>query len=299
MQENRYEQIFGSDFEKFKLMIGKYQKFSIRTNTLKIGAEGLSNILKNEGFVISQVPWCQEGFFIENLKQNGSPTKLREHKEGLFLVQNASSMVPPLVLNPTGKDNVLDMCASPGSKTTQMAAMMDNKGSILAAENVGGRMKALNGNLKKMGVTNTKTFLGDVKTLVGQNKQFDKILLDAPCTGTGSLEPYLLKRSHKGVKQMSHIQRNLIAAGYDLLKSGGVLVYSTCSLEPEENEDVIDYAIKKLGMKVVDIQVEGLAVSPTMKSWKDYEFHEDVSKCVRVLPTVTGTEGFFVAKLTK
>jgi len=174
----RYSKL--TNFKKFKEYSLKQQDKSIRVNTLKITTPKLKSKLND--FKLKKIPWCKEGFFI-----SGSRTdlgNLSEHGLGYFYIQEASSMIPPLVLNPKD-DLVLDMAAAPGSKTTQMAAMMKNSGVIIANDLDYKRIVSLNSNLQRCGVSNTVTTMMEGRFL--KNYHFDKILLDAPCSGTGTI----------------------------------------------------------------------------------------------------------------
>ena len=158
---------------------------SIRVNTLKISISKLKNKLNN--YVFTQVPWCKEGFWIKGERTDLG--NLLEHTLGYFYVQEAASMIPPIVLNPEENDLVLDLAAAPGSKTTQMAALMNNKGLIIANDVKYDRLKALSINLQRLGIMNTIITLKS--NYFFKDMKFDKILLDAPCSGSGAIRKSL------------------------------------------------------------------------------------------------------------
>ena len=288
----RYEGL--TDFEKFQEAISQPARKSIRVNTIKISLKELKSKISG----LKQVPWCSEGFYIE--RKETAVGNLKEHFLGYFYVQEAASMIPALILDPAEGDLVLDMSAAPGSKTTQMAAMMKNGGAIIANDVKWDRIKALSMNLQRCGVSNTVItiykgeFFPDIK--------FDKILLDAPCSGTGTLQksPDTLKIYNPGmIKKLSYQQKRMILKAYSLLKSGGVLVYSTCSLEPEENERVIDYLLEKTDAKLEKASLQNLKSSPLVLEFEGKKYNSEIKECLRIWPQDNHSEGFFVARIRK
>ena len=235
-----------TNWEEFKKYSLSFLRRSIRVNTIKISIENLKKRL-DENWNLEPVPWCKEGFWIEHKeKERRDIGNLIEHSLGYFYAQEAASMIPPLVLGPKEDEVVLDMAASPGSKTTQIAALMGNKGFLIANDYTTERMKPLSINLQRCGVSNAIITL-----MQGQwfkEMLFDKILLDAPCSGTGTIRKSLKTLriwNPVMVKRLAGTQRQLIDTAFKNLKQGGILVYSTCSLEPEENEGVIDFLLNK------------------------------------------------------
>jgi NOL1/NOP2/sun family putative RNA methylase len=216
-------------------------------------------------------------------------------------VQDAASMIPPVVLNPKKGDIVLDICAAPGSKTTQLAQYMENTSILLANDAQGKRLSALGINLQRCGVTNTIITKMDGERIRGE-EIFDKILIDAPCSGTGTI-----RRSYKIaemwspglVDRMSKIQYKLLKNAFRLLKKGGTLVYSTCTLEPQENEGTVNKLLQE--NKNAQIQEIKLNIkrSTPITSFNGEEYSNEVKKCLRIYPQDNDTEGFFVAKIKK
>lgn len=289
----RYKEIFKEDFDK----IFQEQKeffWSVRTNTLKIPVEKLEKKFE-EKYSIEKIPWCKEGFWI---KTEENLSKCLEHVLGYFFIQNASSMIPPLILDPKPNEIILDLCASPGAKTTQLAAAMQNTGLIIANDITYKRLKALRGNLQRCGVLNVV-----VTKMFGENfwktgLKFSKILLDVPCTGTGTLNPRILQQtSPSSIKLLSKLQKRLLVSAEKCLEEDGVLAYSTCSLEPEENEENIDFAVKKLGLTTEKIEANFLCM-PAVLEWDGSKYDDAVANAVRVMPS-NKTEGFFICKLRK
>jgi tRNA (cytosine49-C5)-methyltransferase len=288
----RYKKL--TNLEEFKKAIQKPLKKSIRINTLKTSKKKLKTQLPN----LKQIPWCKDGFYIE--RKDTAIGNLKEHFLGYFYVQEAASMIPPLILNPSTKDLVLDLAAAPGSKTTQLAALMKNKGVLIANDVKWDRLKALSMNLQRCGVLNTLITLYKGERF--PEIKFDKILLDAPCSGTGTLQksPDTLRIYNQGmIKKLSYQQRRLLLKAYSLLKPSGVLVYSTCSLEPEENEGVIDYLLEKTNAQLEKASLPKLKSSPPILDFENKTYNPEIKKCLRIWPQDNNTEGFFIAKVTK
>ncbi|MBI2670445.1 RsmB/NOP family class I SAM-dependent RNA methyltransferase [Candidatus Woesearchaeota archaeon] len=294
----RYKNL--TDFDIFKEITVKELRRSIRVNTLKISINELKSRLK-EKWDLEQIPWCKEGFFIRDVKgERKDIGNLMEHSLGYFYVQEAASMIPPIILEPGENDIILDMAASPGSKTTQIAALMENKGLIVANDFKYDRIKALGINLQRCGVSNAVITLMDGLRI--KNFEFDKILLDAPCSGTGTIRKSLktLKiYNTKMITKLSNMQKRLIENAFLNLKKGGILVYSTCSLEPEENEGVINHLLNKFeNVKIGKININ-INKSPAIMEFNNETYHEEIGNCLRLWPQDNDTEGFFVAKIIK
>jgi tRNA (cytosine49-C5)-methyltransferase len=230
-----------------------------------------------------------------------------EHLLGYYYLQEISSMLPPLVLNPKPDEVILDLCAAPGSKTTQIAALMKNTGTIIANDLKLGRIKILASNLERCGVLNTiitkSSGEGICKRLKENNFKVDKILIDAPCSGEGTIRgtPKTLEMWNiKKVHSLSRIQKSLLSNAISLLeKEGGEIVYSTCTHSPEENEEVLDFILKK--HKNVKIEKPSLPIEiksrEGIKKWQEKEYLEEVKYSCRIYPQDNNTEGFFISKL--
>lgn len=291
----RYKEL--TDIEKFREITVKELRRSIRVNTIKIPVNELTQRLEQR-WQLEQIPWCKEGFFIKGERKDIG--NLIEHSLGYFYVQESASMIPPIVLNPDENDFVLDMAASPGSKTTQLAALMNNKGLIIANDFKYDRIKALGINLQRCGVENCVITL--MNGLAIKGFEFDKILLDAPCSGTGTIRKSLktLKiYNTKMITKLASMQKKLIENAFLNLKKGGVLVYSTCSLEPEENEGVINFLLKKYNnakLEKIDLKINR---SPPILEFDDEIYEPEIKKCLRIWPQDNDTEGFFISKVVK
>ncbi len=297
--EERYKALLGEDYDKFIEYSLSFMRKSIRVNTLKITIDELKKRLEKE-WKLTQIPWCKEGFFIEHKKGlRRDIGNLIEHNLGYFYVQEAVSMIPAVVLNPSPEDVVLDMCSAPGSKTTQIAAMMQNKGVLVSNDSDYKRMAPLSFNIQRTGATNTLVTLMEGRFF---KMPFDKILLDAPCSGTGtirkSLKTFKMWNPNM-VKRIAGTQRQLIDVAFNCLKPGRVMTYSTCTLEPEENEAIIDFLLNKYKnakLEKIDLNIKH---GQTVEEFNGQKYSKEVEKCLRIWPQDNDTCGFFVAKIRK
>jgi len=276
---------------------------SIRINTLKISVNDCLKKLQKYGLSFESIPWCSEGFWVENENSSESNNEiilgnLAEHLQGLFYIQEASSMLPPAALiNPNEISNdapmVLDLAAAPGSKTTQLAAMVGNRGLILANEVSASRVKVLHANLVRCGVSNSCMTQFDGRKLGERlSGQFDFVLLDAPCGGEGTVrkDPSALKDWQLSkVEELATLQKQLILIAYRCLKPGGRLVYSTCTLSPEENQQVAQYLLELTDAETIDLTS---LFKGAEKALTDEGF-------LHILPQTYDSEGFFVAAFIK
>lgn len=296
----RYSKL--TNWEEFKRISLTFLRRSIRVNTLKISAKELKKRLEKD-WTLKKIPWCKEGFWIEHTKKERRDIgNLIEHSLGYFYTQEAASMIPPIILNPKPDDVVLDIAASPGSKTTQIAQYMQNKGILIANDYTIERMKPLSINLQRCGVTNTIITLMEGQWFKRSGIEFDKVLVDAPCSGTGTIRKSLKTISIWNpdmVRRIAITQKQLIETGFNLLKENGTLVYSTCSLEPEENEDVVNFLLNEYeNAKLEEIKLN-LKNSPAISEFENKKYSEEIKKCLRIWPQDNDTEGFFVARIRK
>jgi len=293
-----------TDFEVFKKISMEFLRRSIRVNTLKITVPELKLRLEKK-WKLTPVPWCNEGFWIDH-KGKGEDYRrdignLPEHSLGYIFIQEAASMIPPIVLAPKPGETILDMCASPGSKTTQIGQYMKNKGTLVSNDYKIDRIKSLGLNIQRMGITASVITMMEGRFFKGF--EFDRILVDAPCSGTGTIRKSLKTLriwNPNMIRRLSGTQKQLIETGFNNLKKGGTLVYSTCSLEPEEDEGVISHFLEKHDdAKIHEIKLKGIKRSPVIKEFEGKKYHKDVDKCLRIWPQDNDTEGFFVAKINK
>jgi len=308
--KERMQALLGKDFEEYSKILKKEPVKSIRCNTLKISPPELKAKLEAHKWKISQ-PWKSnpEVMIVESDLEPGEIGRSLEHQLGYYYVQELASMLPPIALAPKSEDIILDMCASPGSKTTQMAAMMQNTGTIIANEVSMGRLKILSSNLERCGVTNTIITKKDGVAFPNRLEKymptlkFDKILIDAPCSGEGTLrssyKTYQMWNP-KIIFSLSKLQKQMMNAAWKILKIGGEIVYSTCTHAPEENEAVVDYFLKEFENKV-KIEKISLPIKPRagLTKWQDENYAKEVKFAYRVYPQDNNTEGFFLAKFKK
>ena len=296
------------DFNQYLVSLETQPRKTIRCNTLKITPEELKVRLEKLNWIIKQ-PFSQypEYFVIESNLLPGELGRSLEHQLGYYYVQETCSMLSLFALQLQPHDRFLDLCAAPGSKTTQAASMMKNSGLIIANEVSLGRMKILSANLQRCGVSNSIVTQQDGVRLCERlnkiNFQFNKILLDAPCSGEGTIKS--VPRSHQmwnpnTIYQLSKIQKRLFQNIMPLLKKEGELLYSTCTHTPEENEGVLDALMEVYPeLEVIPITTlpKELKTRPGIEKWKDQTFNPQVKHAIRVYPQDNNTEGFFIAKL--
>jgi tRNA (cytosine49-C5)-methyltransferase len=294
------------DVEAYFRCCKTYPRKAIRVNTLKISPSELIRKLESLGWNIKQ-PFSDypEILIIESDLEPGELGKAREHILGYYYSQEITSMMPIIALKPKSGDIFLDLCAAPGSKTTQAASMMENKGSVIANDLSMGRISILAANLERCGVTNTIVTRHPGNELCAKldklKFKFDKILVDAPCSGEGNIRcspRTFLEWSEGLLKALSRKQRKIAGSAVDLLKEGGEMIYSTCTHAPEENEEIVQYLIDEKGMGVVDIDLP-LKSRPGLVEWRGKKFDDSLKKCARIYPHDNDMEGFFVAKLKK
>lgn len=288
-----------TDWETFKDISSTYLRKSIRVNTLKIGVPELLKRLSDR-FNLTPIPWCKEGFWIEHKEGRLDIGNSVEHCLGYYYVQEAASMIPPVVLDPQPGDVVLDMAAAPGSKTTQIAQYLWNTGVLVANDITSDRLAALGVNLQRCGVTNTITTQMQGQRM--QGVEFDRILVDAPCSGTGTIRKSLktiLLWNPEMVKRLAVMQSKMLDTAFRLLKKGGTMVYSTCSNEPDEDEAVISAFLDRHEDAKLEPVVLNIKKGKTITGFEEKTYRDDVKNTLRLWPQDNDTEGFFVAKIVK
>ncbi|MEI6731064.1 MAG: NOL1/NOP2/sun family putative RNA methylase [archaeon] len=293
-----------ADFEKFKKIIHMPTRNFIRCNNLKITPDALMERLNKKWKVVQPFSDYPEIMIIESNLDPGELGSSLEHLLGYYYVQEISSMLSILALDPKPGELVLDICASPGSKTSQMAARMENQGTIIANDFKMDRIAILSANLERCGAMNTIITRNDgvqlCERLATSFKKFDKILLDAPCSGEGTLRSSVktfLMWNPKVVKKFGRQQKKMMASALKCLKVGGTLVYSTCTHAPEEDESVVNFALRNFPVKLETIALP-LKCRPGISKWGDETFLPEIGKCCRIYPQDNDSEGFFVSKLT-
>lgn len=271
---------------------------SIRVNTLKISVDDFLTLVSPYNWQLTPVPWCAEGFWIERDDEDAVPLgSTAEHLSGLFYIQEASSMLPVAALFAEGNapERVMDVAAAPGSKTTQIAARMGNHGAILANEFSASRVKVLHANISRCGIQNVALTHFDGRVFgAALPEAFDAILLDAPCSGEGVVrkDPDALKNwSVESNLEIAATQRELIDSAFHALHPGGTLVYSTCTLNRDENEDVCLWLKAQYPDAVEFLPLNDLFATADEAATPEGFLH--------VFPQIYDCEGFFVARLRK
>ncbi|MEL7292502.1 MAG: 16S rRNA (cytosine(1407)-C(5))-methyltransferase RsmF [Pseudomonadota bacterium] len=271
---------------------------SIRVNTLKISVSEFMQRAAVKGWVLEPVPWCDEGFWIEADESLVPLGNTAEHMSGLFYIQEASSMMPVSALfqaHDQEVTSVLDMAAAPGSKSTQIAAKMGNHGVLVANEFAASRVKVLHANIERCGVRNTALSNFDGRVFGGWlPEQFDAVLIDAPCSGEGTVRKdadAMKNWSKESVIEIANTQKDLIESAFHALKPGGVMVYSTCTLSVEENQQVCHH-LKEAFADCVEFE----SLQDLFPNAKDALTEEGF---LHIFPQVYDCEGFFVARIRK
>lgn len=291
------------DFAKFEEIIHTTPKNFIRCNTLKIAPADLMQLLNKKWKVIQPFPSHPELMLIDQMLPPGDLGSSLEHILGYYYVQEISSMMSGVALNPQPGEIVMDMCASPGSKSTQLAASMQNQGTLITNDVRMDRVIILASNLERCGVSNAVITRMDGINLCEKMRKtdmrFDSILLDVPCSGEGTLRSSartFMMWNPKMIKSLSRMQKKMIANALKVLKVGGTMVYSTCTHAPEENEEVLDFALKHFPVEIVEMELP-LKTRPGVTEWDGETYSPEVKKAHRIYPQDNDSEGFFVAKL--
>ena len=265
---------------------------TLRANTIKTNIETVKNNLIKASINFKEVAWNKDALIIENANENDI-RKLSMYENGEIYLQSLSSMIPPIILNPQEGENILDMAAAPGGKTTQVAALSDNKARITACEKNKIRAQRLKYNLEKQGVKCASVMLEDARTL-DDFFSFDKILLDAPCSGSGTLnlnegniEKFFTKEL---ILRSIKTQEELLKKALNILKPGNEMIYSTCSILKDENEYILNKVLSSKNAQIIPIDAKLLEGIPTLP------VSIDGTICVEPNELY---EGFFIAKIRK
>ena len=294
----RTMRITGFTLSETEELLSKQRQQSFRVNSLKTAI--LPPTIKAE-----TVKW--QGHVVGYSCDSDAIMKLRDSDEathGEIYIQNAASWLPVIALEPKPEDVILDVCAAPGGKSSHIQALTHNQSQLTCNDNSKPRLIKLQANMERLGAAAQYT-LCDASRLsrVFQPETFDKILLDAPCSGEGLMTFDDLKLfdswSVAHIRRLSDLQKKILRESWQLLKPGGTLVYSTCTMAPEENESVIDYFLRKHeGASLAPLNFLFDNTIPALQQWNNKSFANDLSSCSRLLPGKL-TEAFFVAKLVK
>jgi len=297
--EQRYVNL-GESFDASSITL----KPSLRINTLKISETDFLKRMRAKNVILEKIPFTDVGYWFE------APFPMASSEEyllGLFYIQEAASQLPAKVLlddlnlatSDSSDISILDLCSAPGSKTTQLAQLTNDLIPILALDSVSPRLDVLEFNLERLGIKSVSVIKKDGMYVDDFDVKFDYILVDAPCSGNFCVEKdFFTKRTVNDFNAKSRDQKKLLSAAIRVLKEGGIIVYSTCSLEPEEDELVIQWLLDTFDdLEVVET---GLTIGDSgLTKVFDTNLNPDISKTRRFWPHKTGTEGFFIAKLKK
>ncbi|XP_076651895.1 28S rRNA (cytosine(4447)-C(5))-methyltransferase [Halictus rubicundus] len=276
---------------------------TLRANTLKTRRRDLAEALINRGVNLDPIgKWTKVGLVVYSSQVPMGATP--EYLAGHYILQGASSFLPVMALEPKENERILDMCAAPGGKSSHIAALMKNTGVLFSNDANEDRIKAVVGNFHRLGIVNSVICTYDGRKMPSVIKGFDRVLLDAPCTGTGvvSKDPSVkTNKDEVDIQRCCTLQRELLLSAIDCAnarsESGGIIVYSTCSILPEENEWVVDYALKKRDVRLVPTGLEFGTEGFT--SYRQHRFHPSLKLTKRFYPHVHNMDGFFVAKFKK
>ncbi len=294
---NTYKEIIPS-FERFINHLKGTLPQYIRINSLKVSIEELLSQWKNKGVQFSST--CLD--YMIKLEDDIPVGNLKEYQLGYIYPQTLTSAIAGHVLGVRPDETVLDMCAAPGSKTGQIAQLMQDRGLIVANDPLQKRQGLLIQNLKRLGITNT-IFTGYLGQNFPMHMKFDKILVDVPCSGEGNYRVdengNLINREAVRMKRLFNVQKQLLLRAFDILEPGGIIVYSTCTYNPVENEAVVNHLLKTSEdafLLPIDLPIQH---TPGCTEWNNEQYEEELKLCWRIYPHQVSAVGFFVAKISK
>lgn len=294
---DRMKKLLGEeDFIQYEKSLTEPRYHGLRVNTLKMTPEEFEQI---SPFDLTKIPWCSNGFYY---KKEENPARHPYYHAGLYYIQEPSAMTPASFLPVEPGDKVLDLCAAPGGKTTELGAKLKGKGVLVSNDISISRTKALLHNIELNGIPNIVVLSEDPSKLTGKfHSYFDKILVDAPCSGEGMFrkDPLMVREwSPDKVEKYSTIQKEIILEAAKMLKPGGMMIYSTCTFAPEENEQTIEYLLETFDeFSLVDLPLYD-GFDQGHPQWSKTG-REDLKKCRRLWPHRIKGEGHFVALLQK
>ncbi len=294
--------------ERYRPIIDEFDAFleacrrplgtAVRINTIKTSVERALSALDQEGVAYEQADWNPRVVRLET----DSPGSTWTSFHGLTHGQEEVSAVPPVVLNPQPGERVWDCCGAPGGKATQLSALMDDTGTVVANDSNLGRISALRFNAERLGATSLAVTNQDARNYSMKPfsfDAFDRTLVDAPCSCEGTIRknPDTLEEwSEDHIASVSGIQKGILRRAIQATREGGTVVYSTCTFAPEENEAVVQHALEAEECRLREIDI-GLECSPGLTEFEGQRFDEELTNAIRIYPHQNDTGGFFVAKL--
>ena len=289
--------VWGVTFAEAENLLAINHQKAVRVNPLNAKKSTITNI-KKLSVDLKAISWCKDAYTATGAYAELSKTKM--FASGEYILQDPASFVPVLALDPKPGDKILDMCAAPGSKTTHIAAITNNRADIVANDTSRTRFFKMKDMFKRYGVRAELT-LQDGRSIKG-TQLYDKILLDTPCSGEAAVSPTNPKTfatwSTAKVKRLSRLQKQLILSAYDSLKPGGTLVYSTCTINASENELVVNYLLKRRPADICNIDIDVGDTQQGIEHWNNKTLDPRVGKTLRLLPNDMH-EAFYCAKIQK
>ena len=266
---------------------------AIRINKTNAKGKNLPERLQKLGLTLEKIPFLDESYWVGKSKVSAGATA--EYLLGFYSIQEAAAQIPATLFTNIKNKLVLDACAAPGGKTVQMADLMGNTGSIVALDVNAQRLAALSNHLERCHVRSAIVYELDARRVSSLNQEFDRILLDVPCSGNFASDPqWFNRRTMEDVERNAKVQREILSEAVRCLSPNGEIVYSTCSLEPEEDELNIDWAIKNLNLRIEETKGPG---ENGLTCVFGRRLDDSLSRCRRVWPNKT--QGFFACKLKR
>jgi len=302
--------------ERLKLIVADvdwlqvYESFQIRkplvvrVNTVLTTVDNILAALGETSITYRQINWKPDALIIAP-EYRSEVLNSDLYQQGLLYSQNLSSQLAPLVLNPQPGEEVLDMCAAPGGKTSQIACLMRDSGRIAAVEKIKARFFKMKANFKTLQHQSIHTYLADAVGLWRKTpERFDRVLLDAPCSSESRFrrnDPDSYSHwSLRKIKETARKQKKLLYSAVNCLKPGGTLVYCTCAFAPEENEAIVDHILATFPqqLSIVPIELSITNTQPGLTQWQGKQFHPTLCDTLRVLPNEI-MDGFYLCKISK
>jgi NOL1/NOP2/sun family putative RNA methylase len=292
------------DIKAFEEAVGRPQPLFVWTNALRTTPRQLVDILKQDGYDLTPLDWHPQAFRV--IRRDGSESLGRHwaYLAGWFHIQEASSMIPALLLDPRPGERVLDLCAAPGNKTGLMAQALENRGTVVANDVFWDRIRPLRSAIDRLGLLNVSVTCHDGTSYPRRAGQFDRVLVDVPCSceGTTRRFPRLLKRSPtRHMPRRFKKQQLLLQAAIRRCRKGGRILYSTCTYAPEENEAVVNAVLCEMPdeVRVLPVRLPGLKTAPGLTAWAGETFQDDLQNSIRIWPHLNDSGGFYIALLEK
>ncbi len=296
------------DFQRYRPIIDDWTAFQqalrrplprcIWANPQKTTTDDLETYLRDASIAVEPIPWRRGAYRLIDCPNPGSRFG---YIAGLYQVQEEASMLPVSLMGLSSQQRILDLCAAPGSKTTLMAATDGQRASIIANDRNYHRMAPLARSIDRLGLTNISLLTEDGTNLPSSVGTFDRVLVDAPCSGEGTSRkiPGLSAASDDDFARLCSVQRALLKRALELCRPGGRVLYSTCTYAPEENEAIVDSILREFGdqWSLVPARIAGFSAAPGLVRWGDQSFDPSLSKALRVYPHHQDTGGFFIAVL--